>query len=313
MALLESTTTNHFPNPPYYLHKDDTQPGSPLTRSPSPQPQSHYQRHSSNIAPIADGYRSTLALLQIRERSFTVPKTPQDSTWAITRDEVVSWFIDVCAELSLSQPVVAIAANIFDRFSAISQPPRELAAAIAAGCLLIASKIAEDDIAPRIEYLARRVRIRSKHLANAEAAILSALNWRVNVVTPHEVAREMLDCLGGAEKLPTNALYELESLALAATLEHELIGVSPTTIATAAIAVALECAPRSNIHQSYHLATLRVNTFVLARDSGYDVDTVDRILPILRASMRRIIDSNIGDIDDLDDDDDVNFVYDTEK
>ncbi len=297
MQLLEPS---HFSTAPYYHHhKDDSQPGSPLTRSPSPQPLSRRIRPTPSITPIADGYRPSLALLATRERSFTVPTPNQhDSAWASIREEVVAWFIDICAELSLSQPVVAIAANIFDRFAALSQPPRELAAALAAACLLIASKVAEDDT-PSAEYLARRVRLRSRHLADAEAAVLSALDWRVNVVTPHEVARELLDALGGAQKLPTRALHELETLALAAALENDLIGVPPTIIATAAVAAALESVPRSDdVHETYRLATLRVNTFVLARDSGYDVGSVDAILPVLRGSMRRIIDAELVDDDD---------------
>lgn len=268
--------------------------GSPLTRSPSPA-RAHPARRAraaQPVEPIPDGRRAALATLVARERAHVVPACVRalPAPFAQIREEVVAWFVDVAGALSLAPATTAVATSVFDRFAAAHDLPPALLNTLAATALVIAAKVAEDD-APPPEALVRYTGVPVSDVRALESVVLAELDWRLHVVTVHEAAAEFRAHLGAP--LSQAQLLTLDALALAALLELPLATAPPTAVAAAMLLHTLELTPRVDQDDLVRLATLKVNVYVLARDSGIDVESVDAILPILRASMQKIFDSTL--------------------
>lgn len=246
---------------------------------------------------MADGYRPDLARLLRREAPFLlVPNeggplaTADSEEWHVLREQIVVWFIDAAIEYALSQAVVAIAVSVLDRFARKHVVQPALVGALTAACLSVAAKVTEDE-PPSLVGLSIVACSDPLHVASVEASVLSALDWRVPTVTPHEVCVDMLRALGAT--LHASSLRTLETLALAACLERQLVGVAASAVGCAALVLALDYEPTDTSAMNVRAATLRVNTFVLARDSGFNMDGVEHALGVLRASLQVIIQRNV--------------------
>lgn len=260
---------------------------SPLTRSPSPARRARARRQ---VDALPDGRRASLAALVAREKAHAAPVRLRTlpHPFAQIREEVVAWFVDVGGALDLASPVTAVATAIFDRFAAARDVAPALLNTLAATALVIAAKVVEDDPPPP-DALVRYTGVMMDDVRALEAVVLAVLDWRLHLVTVHEVAEELRAHLGAA--LDAAQLLTLDALALAALMELPLADKPPTAIATAMMVHMLELTPRADHDDVVEYATLKVNVYVLARDSGFDVECVNEILPVLRASMEKIFDS----------------------
>lgn len=217
------------------------------------------------------------------------------------REQMIVWFIDSAMEYSMSQPVISVASSVLDRFASAQEITSALVHPVTAACFSIACKYTDDTVnAPALSRLARRARCRVRDVIGCEAAILTAIQWRVHVVTPHEVCCELLRELGASLCIPT--FRALETLFLAAALEMQLVSSAPTAVAVAALALALDTTAGAGASgkttattsaDHIYKATMKVNTFVLARDSGFDMAAVQFCIQVLRASLHSLFHRNI--------------------
>lgn len=94
-------------------------------------------------------------------------------------------------DLHLATGITGVAINLFDRFlvaccsKAVSNGCLH---AVTAACFLIACKtVCDDDGVPCLSTIGKRAKVSVEDMLSMEVVVLNALQWRVGVVTPHEV------------------------------------------------------------------------------------------------------------------------------
>lgn len=107
------------------------------------------------------------------------------------RERVVGWVNQLVDDLHLATGINGVTINLFDRFLvACRAQPLSIGClhAVTAACFLIACKtVCDDDGVPCVAMIGKRAKVSVEDMISMEVVVLNALQWRVGVVTPHEV------------------------------------------------------------------------------------------------------------------------------
>eukprot|EP00172_Hildenbrandia_rubra_P003104 Plantae.Rhodophyta-Hildenbrandia_rubra.ctg4560.p1 GENE.Plantae.Rhodophyta-Hildenbrandia_rubra.ctg4560~~Plantae.Rhodophyta-Hildenbrandia_rubra.ctg4560.p1 ORF type:complete len:357 (-),score=57.49 Plantae.Rhodophyta-Hildenbrandia_rubra.ctg4560:233-1303(-) len=196
------------------------------------------------------------------------------------REEIVAWVSDLANDVGLSDNIVAIAINLFDRFLSIKSIRLELVKILITTCLSLAVKVS-DDSASHLAELVHRAEVSLEEMQIMERIVLSKLDWYVNVVTPHEVVVEMS---GQRIKSPREVAL-CDALLFNSLLEYSLVGFRPTVVATACalLSILLEAGPCDG-----HEFDERIN--VAAKMTGLDFVELRLCVNILQTSLEKTFD-----------------------
>lgn len=223
---------------------------SPVTRSPSPLPKrprpAPQQPSAAPALHAAGAHAHALAVLARRDGVHAVHvRGHLDGMWVTPgmRGQVVRWAFDIVADLALPDGVVAIALNLFDRVLNLRALGRRLSRhgvhALSAACVWIGCKIVADD-AVGMHAIANGAAVRVVHMLKMEAVVLGALEWRVCVVTPHEVVAclevelRVGDLVDGGQQL--DGLHE--ALLQHVIMDYALAWMRATCVGLACVVVA---------------------------------------------------------------------------
>jgi len=279
-------TTNY-----YFTYQDAlTCTSSPLTRSPSPAPKrrrhsysvpSHPQRDASPLSAF-----HPLKVLTSRDIAHAICQPDHLSSTEVTaemREEVVAWCADMTNVLALPEAIVAIAVNLFDRFL-MRRPVKKLVLyPLTAACFLLACKVTMDEDIP-IDEIVIRSRVSMEDMRVMEGVILNVLEWRVNVVTAHEVVADlnaMSPLPGGVER--RQALQH--NLLLHALLEYRFAWMRATSIGLACFLVSNAFSTGAN--NADHTAD---PMYRVAAECGVELSEVELCIPYLHACMNQLFD-----------------------
>lgn len=189
---------------------DDYVPVSPLSRSPSPAGKRirrsisatirllrksgnighHFLRHM-HLKKDIDTY--PLAILGARDIDHAVRIRDHMEGTNVTpaiRTQAMDWFTKNCEERSLSFALVSMSMNLFDRFTICRAFSVNMVPLLMAACFLISCKSAYDR-SMSAKSIARKAGVPFNHLLSMEGIVVNILEWRVNIVTSHEVVAEL--------------------------------------------------------------------------------------------------------------------------
>lgn len=194
------------------------------------------------------------------------------------REEVVAWCSDMTDDLRLSPAIVAMAINVFDRFLMVRPVSKTLLYPLTASCLLLACKVLMDEHIPCHE-IASRSGVTVQDIKAMESVILNVLNWRVNIVTPHEVAHELVSYFQGKFRCHKPLL---DCLLLNSLSEYGLAWLRATSIGVACFIL---CA---SVTQGQSIDHLSDPVLDLAEECEVDVEEVRYCISWLRDSVQTL-------------------------
>ena len=202
------------------------------------------------------------------------------------REEVVAWCADMTDDLDLPPAVVAVAINIFDRFLIRQKVTKSVLYPLTASCLLLACKLIMDDDIPR-DDIAARSRLPLDDIYVMEAVVLSVLNWRVHVITPHEVAYEL--CTLYPQHVQRRQPL-LEGLLLNALLDYRLAWLRATSIGVACFILS-SCAMDPHPMDAKHHPVYK-----LAAQCGVSLSELDYCIVCLQDSINALLVEQLDDV-----------------
>lgn len=190
---------------------------------------------------------STFHQLRVAETkkrpSTTYMDTVQNDINPSMRTILVDWLVEVAAEYKLHSDTLFLTVAYIDRYLSVVPVPRSELQLVGVACMLVASKY-EEIYAPTVEdfcYITDHTYSRERLLA-AEQSVLAALRFEMTAPTTKTFLRRFLDA-AAAEQLPgvKQELLEVVATYLAelSLLEYGLLRFLPSTIAAAAVLVAL--------------------------------------------------------------------------
>ena len=155
------------------------------------------------------------------------------------RKIVVDWMLEVCEDQQCPASVFHQAVSYLDRYLTRVNLPKNCFQAVAAGCLLLASKFVE--VRP---ITTEQLSLYTDHSASVaelrewELKILHILEWQLCDVTPQSFLDQFLGqstaALAGSSKVRRHA----EVLAATAMTEYKFLNVRPSLMAAAALSAA---------------------------------------------------------------------------
>ena len=157
------------------------------------------------------------------------------------RKIVVDWMLEVCQDQQCQPQVFHLSLNYLDRFLSQKNLAKNCFQAMAAGCLLLASKFSE--VRPLTTeklslYTDNSVSV--AELRDWEVRILNILQWELTAVTTQNFLEHFLARSAKQTQLTAKVGRHAEMLATVAVAEYKFLLVQPSLLAAACLAAACQ-------------------------------------------------------------------------
>ncbi|KAM6966022.1 cyclin Dx [Tautogolabrus adspersus] len=200
--------------------------------------------------PIVSGHRVIQRLLHVEERYMPstlyisiIQRDPE------RREELAKWALEVCCECSCDEAVFPLSVSLLDRFLSNSLSIPVSPYCLAAGCILISSKLTEcDNVTADTLCAAAEYSFQPSNLREMERVILATLRWDTAAVTPQDFLPHFLTSvkergLGDSSESEGELLSTLrrhsDTLAAMCACDSRFLGASPSLVAAASLNSAL--------------------------------------------------------------------------
>ncbi|KAF3699812.1 G1/S-specific cyclin-D2 [Channa argus] len=221
--------------------------------------------------PTVSGHRVIQRLLHVEERYMPsmlyvtlIQRDPE------RREELTKWALEVCCDCGCDEAVFPLSVSLLDRFLSASLSLPVSLYCLAAGCILIASKLTEcDNVTADTLCAAAEYSFQPCNLREMERIILATLRWDTAAVTPQDFLPHFLASVeqrGAAdtdeceeERLSTLRRHS-DTLAAMCACDSRFLGAPPSLVAAASLNCALRGlgnkGPSQLAHMSEALAEL---------------------------------------------------------
>ncbi len=159
------------------------------------------------------------------------------------RKIVVDWMLEVCQDQQCQPQVFHLSLNYMDRFLSNKNLSKSSFQAMAAGCLLLASKFSEvRPLTTEKLSLYTDSSVSSSELKEWEIKILNVLHWELTAVTAQDFLDHFMPTSQSSTKDHTASRMRCrsEALAAAAVAEYKFLLVRPSLLAAACLAAACQ-------------------------------------------------------------------------
>lgn len=304
-------------------HVDTPLSLSPVTRSPSPLPKR--PRHSSSDAASDEARRSVdgddelsstdvdmsasdmrrhaLSVLVERDVDHAIRVHKHLDGTAVTpamREQVVGWCADLVDELGFTHGVTALAVNLFDRFLIVRTVSTRVLHALTAACFHIAVKFVVDAVSC-MSLVARRACVSEHDMLVMESVVLNVLEWKVAVVTAHEVVAQIQACAGddyekgdGREAF-IGTMYE--ALLMHATMDYGVAWMRATSVGLACMIMA-EAARGGAVVPKEDLDFRNGQLYRLGVTCGVDMAQVDECVDCLVGAVNMLLEHSVEEVEE---------------
>ncbi|RVE69909.1 hypothetical protein OJAV_G00082560 [Oryzias javanicus] len=195
--------------------------------------------------PTVSGRRVIQRLLHLEERympsmlyTTLIQRDPE------RREELAKWALEVCCDCGCDEAVFPQSVSLMDRFLSAHLSLAVSPYCLAAGCILIASKLTEcDGVTADGLCAAAEHSFQPSDLREMERVILSTLRWDTAAVTPQDFIPHFLASVGGqgdaeAEMLATLRRHS-DTLTAMCVCDSRFLGAPPSLVAAASLNCAL--------------------------------------------------------------------------
>ncbi|XP_018527681.1 cyclin Dx [Lates calcarifer] len=201
--------------------------------------------------PTVSGHRVIQRLLHVEERYMPsmlyvtlIQRDPE------RREELAKWALEVCCECGCDEAVFPLSVSLMDRFLSASLSLPVSPYCLAAGCILIASKLTEcDNVTADTLCAAAEYSFQPSTLREMERVILATLRWDTAAVTPQDFLPHFLASVepqrgdgGGGEseeELLSTLRRHSDTLAAMCVCDSRFLGAPPSLVAAASLNCAL--------------------------------------------------------------------------
>ncbi|KAM8723643.1 cyclin Dx [Acanthopagrus schlegelii] len=200
--------------------------------------------------PTVSGHRVIQRLLHVEERYMPsmlyitlIQRDPE------RREELAKWALEVCCECGCDETVFPLSVSLLDRFLSASLSIPVSPYCLAAGCILIASKLTEcDNVTADTLCAAAEYSFHPSNLREMERVILATLRWDTAAVTPQDFLPHFLACVeergdgdrSDSEREPLSTLRRhSDTLAAMCACDSRFLGAPPSLVAAASLNCAL--------------------------------------------------------------------------
>ncbi|XP_070780119.1 cyclin Dx [Enoplosus armatus] len=200
--------------------------------------------------PIVSGHRVIQRLLHVEERYMPsmlyitlIQRDPE------RREELTKWALEVCCECGCDEAVFPLSVSLMDRFLSASLSLPVSPYCLAAGCILIASKLTEcDNVAADTLCAAAEYSFQPSNLREMERVILATLRWDTAAVTPQDFLPHFIasveergdgDSRDSEEELLSTLRRHSDTLAAMCACDARFLGAPPSLVAAASLNCAL--------------------------------------------------------------------------
>ncbi|XP_040046681.2 cyclin Dx [Gasterosteus aculeatus] len=201
--------------------------------------------------PTVSGHRVIQRLLRVEERYAPsalyvtlIQREPE------RREELAKWALEVCCECGCDEAVFPLAVSLMDRFLSASLSLPVSPYCLAAGCVLIASKLTEcDNVTADTLCAAAECGFPASTLREMERVILATLRWDTAAVTPQDFLPHFLASVGergrdgdggdSEEALLSTLRRHSDTLAAMCACDSRFLGAPPSLVAAASLNSAL--------------------------------------------------------------------------
>ncbi|XP_034567967.1 cyclin Dx [Notolabrus celidotus] len=201
--------------------------------------------------PSVSGHRVIQRLLHVEERYmpsiFYITLIQRDPE---RREELAKWALEVCCECGCDEAVFPLSVSLLDRYLSHSLSLPVSAYCLAAGCILIASKLTEcDNVTADTLCAAAEYSFQPSNLREMERVILATLRWDTAAVTPQDffphflasIMEERADRDSGESEgdLHSTLRRHSDTLAAMCACDSRFMGAPPSLVAAASLNCAL--------------------------------------------------------------------------
>ncbi|XP_004071272.2 G1/S-specific cyclin-D2-like [Oryzias latipes] len=195
--------------------------------------------------PTVSGHRVIQRLLHLEERympsmlyTTLIQRDPE------RREELAKWALEVCCDCGCDEAVFPRSVSLMDRFLSASLSLAVSPYCLAAGCVLIASKLTEcDGVTADSLCAAAEYSFQPSDLREMERVILSTLRWDTAAVTPQDFLPHFLASVGEQGDAEREMLSTLrrhsDTLAAMCACDSRFLGAPPSLVAAASLNCAL--------------------------------------------------------------------------
>ncbi|XP_037649565.1 cyclin Dx [Sebastes umbrosus] len=200
--------------------------------------------------PSVSGHRVIQRLLHVEERYMPsmlyitlIQREPE------RREELAKWALEVCCECGCDEAVFPLSVSLMDRFLSASLSIPVSPYCLAAGCILIASKLTEcDNVTADMLCAAAEYSFQPSNLREMERVILATLRWDTAAVTPQDFLPHFLASMGergdghsgdSEEGLLSTLRRHSDTLAAMCACDSRFLGATPSLVAAASLNCAL--------------------------------------------------------------------------
>uniref|UniRef100_A0A8D3A691 Cyclin Dx n=1 Tax=Scophthalmus maximus TaxID=52904 RepID=A0A8D3A691_SCOMX len=194
--------------------------------------------------PTVSGHRVIQRLLHVEERY--IPSTLYTSSSPTS--SVLSLSLQVCCECGCDEAVFPLSVSLLDRFLSASLSVPVSPYCLAAGCILIASKLTEcDNVTADTLCAAAEYSFQPSNLRDMERVILATLRWDTAAVTPQDFLPHFLASVeqsgvwegGESEERLSTLRRHSDTLAAMCVCDSRFLGAPPSLVAAASLNCAL--------------------------------------------------------------------------
>ncbi|XP_047428353.1 cyclin Dx [Mugil cephalus] len=195
--------------------------------------------------PTVSGHRVIQRLLHVEERYIPsmlyitlIQRDPE------RREELAKWALEVCCECGCDETVFPLSVSLMDRFLSASLSLPVSPYCLAAGCILIASKLSEcDSVTADTLCAAAEYSFQPSDLREMERVILATLRWDTAAVTPQDFLPHFLASVqergDSDEELLCTLRRHSDTLAAMCVCDSRFLGAPPSLVAAASLNCAL--------------------------------------------------------------------------
>nr|XP_020461048.1 G1/S-specific cyclin-D2-like [Monopterus albus] len=200
--------------------------------------------------PTVSGHRVIQRLLHVEERYmpsiFYITLIQRDPE---QREELTKWALEVCCDCGCDEAVFPLSVSLMDRFLSASLSLPASPYCLAAGCILIASKLTEcDSVTADTLCAAAEYSFQPSNLREMERVILATLRWDTAAVTPQDFLPHFLASVeqrgagdtgeSEGEWLSTLRRHS-DTLSTMCVCDSRFLGAPPSLVAAASLNCAL--------------------------------------------------------------------------
>ncbi|XP_034749346.1 cyclin Dx [Etheostoma cragini] len=200
--------------------------------------------------PTVSGLRVIQRLLHVEERYMPsmlyitlIQREPEH------REQLAKWALEVCCECGCGEAVFPLSVSLMDRFLSASLALPVSPYCLAAGCILISSKLTEcDTVTADTLCAAAEYSFQPSDLREMERVILATLRWDTAAVTPQDFLPHFLssveergdgDSGDREEGLLSTLRRHCDTLAAMCACDSRFLGAPPSLVAAASLNCAL--------------------------------------------------------------------------